>query len=81
MIHTTFKFKGHYITVEAIYFKGYPETLEEPGENESFEIQQLRISEQEFEDVEELATFLNMEEKELDFIIETHLKLANNEHF
>lgn len=81
MISATFKFKGHYITVEAIYFKRYPETLEEPGENESFEIQQLRISEQEFEDVEELATFLNMEEKELDFIIETHLKLANNEHF
>jgi len=81
MITAKFKFKGHYITIDAIYLKGYPATLEEPAEDESFEIQSISIGEQEFEDTEELATFLNMEEKEIDIIIETHLKKANNEYF
>ena len=80
MISATFKFKGHKITIEAIYYKGYPATIEEPGEDETFEIQSIIIGEKEFEDVEELANFLNIAEKELDYIIDTHLKTANDEY-
>jgi hypothetical protein len=84
MIKTTFKFNGHYITVEAIHYKGYPATLEEPGEGDNFEIANIIINKQEFESIEELAEFLNMDATETDIIIETNLKnemYENGDHF
>jgi hypothetical protein len=73
MIHTTFRRGQYTITVEAIFYKGYSETLEDPGLDDSFEYQRLSIGETEYEP-EELADLLEITETELDKILYQKLK-------
>jgi hypothetical protein len=73
MIHTTFRRGQFNITVEAIFYKGYCETLEEPALDDSFEYQRLSIDETEYEP-EELADLLEITETELDKILYQKLK-------
>ncbi len=73
MIYTTFRRGQFTITVEAIFYKGYCETLEEPALDDSFEYQRLSIGETEYEP-EELADILEITETELDKILYQKLK-------
>ena len=73
MIHTTFRRGQFTITVEAIFYKGYCETLEEPGLDDTFEYQRISIDETEYEP-EELANLLEITESELDKILYQKLK-------
>jgi hypothetical protein len=73
MIHTTFRRGQFNITVEAIFYKGYCETLEEPRLDDSFEYQRISIGETEYEP-EELAYLLEITETELDKILYQKLK-------
>ena len=73
MIHTTFRRGQFTITVEAIFYKGYCITLEEPALDDSFEYQRLSIGETEYEP-EELADLLEITESELDKILYQKLK-------
>lgn len=73
MIYTTFRRGQFNITVEAIFYKGYCETLEEPALDDSFEYQRISIGETEYEP-EELADLLEITETELDKILYKKLK-------
>lgn len=73
MIYTTFRRGQFNITVEAIFYKGYCETLEEPALDDTFEYQRISIGETEY-DPEELADLLEITETELDKILYQKLK-------